>query len=78
MAPVGMPAELLPSGKRRGRLPYTVQDQASGAKIEVLLKHRAFRVVCCAEKTPSGILPNYICGVLPNHAGALSGATHAR
>ena len=65
MAPVGMPAELLPSGKRRGRLSYTVEDKASGAKIEVLLKHHAFRVVRCAEKTPSGILPNKFVGSYP-------------
>ena len=40
----GMPAECLPKGKR-GRLSYTIHNEASGARVEVLLKGKAFRVV---------------------------------
>eukprot|EP00438_Fugacium_kawagutii_P030696 Skav213050 [mRNA] locus=scaffold364:31684:34669:+ [translate_table: standard] len=44
--PEGMPAECLPPNEsKRGRLSYTISNDASGARVEVLLKARAFRVV---------------------------------
>ena len=42
---VGMPEECFPVGTKRGRLSYTIYNEASGAKVEVLLKAKAFRVV---------------------------------
>lgn len=48
---VGMPAEALPQADRKGRLSYTVVSPVTGAKVEVLLKHKAFRVskIGCVE-----------------------------
>lgn len=43
-----MPAECLPTTTRKGRFSYTIQQQG-GAKIEVLLKAKAFRIVKVAE-----------------------------
>lgn len=40
----GMPSGALPQGPRKGRLSYTVSS-SNGAKIEVLLKGKAFRIV---------------------------------
>ena len=52
-----MPADALPAaGKKRGKLSYTIEDPGSVAKVEVLLKHQAFRVVRVAEASPSGSL----------------------
>lgn len=39
-----MPTEALPQGARKGRLSYTVTSPSTGAKVEVLLKQRAFRI----------------------------------
>ena len=40
----GMPKEALPQHQRKGKLSYTVTSPETGAKIEVLLKGRAFRI----------------------------------
>ena len=40
-----MPTDALPQGVRKGRLSYTVTSAETGAKIEVLLKQKAFRIV---------------------------------
>lgn len=40
-----MPTDALPQGVRKGKLSYTVTSAESGAKVEVLLKQKAFRVV---------------------------------
>ena len=51
----GMPDECLPDpGKTRGRLSYTTTNEASGAKVEVLLKARAFRIVRLAILSTTG------------------------
>jgi len=51
----GMPAECCPDpGKPRGRLSYTITNEASGAKVEVLLKARAFRIVRLAILSRTG------------------------
>ena len=39
-----MPAECFPPGKR-GKLSYTINDPVSSARVEVLLKGRAFRLI---------------------------------
>ena len=39
-----MPEECLPVGTKRGRLSYTIYNEATGAKVEVLLKGKAFRI----------------------------------
>lgn len=39
----GMPSEALPQVARKGRLSYTISAK-SGARVEVLLKHKAFRI----------------------------------
>ena len=50
-----MPYECLPyPGKPRGRLSYTIGD-ASGVRVEVLLKGHAFRIVKM-QKTADGDL----------------------
>eukprot|EP00435_Cladocopium_sp_Y103_P075234 s37_g55.t1 len=43
--PVGMPTEALPQGPRKGRLSYTVTSSHTGAKVEVHLKGKAFRII---------------------------------
>ena len=40
-----MPIEALPQGPRKGKLSYTVSSPETGAKVEVLLKQKAFRIV---------------------------------
>ena len=40
----GMPAEAHPQSAKRGRLSYTLTSSRTGAKIEVLLKQKAFRI----------------------------------
>ncbi|CAL1166175.1 unnamed protein product [Cladocopium goreaui] len=42
--PEGMPEECMPPEKR-GKLSYTIQNSKTAAKVEVLLKHKAFHVV---------------------------------
>ena len=42
--PAGMPKDALPQGPRKGRLSYTVTSTQAGAKIEVHLKGKAFRI----------------------------------
>ncbi len=49
-----MPVE----GKKRGRLSYTIENAKTGAKIEVLLKGKAFRIVRIAVVKPNGALVN--------------------
>ena len=52
----GMPKECLPvDGKPRGRLSYTITS-SSGAKVEVLLKAKAFRIVKIAVVSRAGHL----------------------
>ncbi len=41
----GMPMEALPQGPRKGKLSYTIKSAATQAKVEVLLKGKAFRIV---------------------------------
>ena len=61
VGPAGMPAECLPvEGKPRGRLSYTITDEASGAKVEVLLKARAFRIVKIARFSKKGYLVSFV------------------
>ena len=45
----GMPQMALPQGFRKGRLSYTVTSSTTGAKIEVLLKQKAFRIQAIGE-----------------------------
>ena len=52
----GMPEECMPPEKR-GKLSYTIQNSKTTAKVEVLLKHQAFRVVKIAVVDPTGALP---------------------
>lgn len=55
--PGGMPKECMPvEGKKRGRLSYTIEDGSSGAKVEVLLKGKAFRIVKISVTSPTGSL----------------------
>ena len=55
--PGGMPMECMPvEGKKRGRLSYTIEDGKSGAKVEVLLKGKAFRIVKISVISPNGSL----------------------
>ena len=49
-----MPEECLPVGTKRGKLSYTIYNEASGAKVEVLLKAKAFRVVKIARFDRNG------------------------
>ena len=51
-----MPEECMPPAKR-GKLSYTIQNSKTAAKVEVLLKHQAFRVVKIAVVDPNGTLP---------------------
>ncbi len=52
-----MPEECLPiPDKPRGRLSYTINNASSGARVEVLLKARAFRIVKMAVHSPTGVL----------------------
>ncbi|CAL1128775.1 unnamed protein product [Cladocopium goreaui] len=48
--PEGMPEHALPQGYRKGRLSYTISSPTSKARVEVLLKQRAFRIVKIGEK----------------------------
>ena len=41
----GMPHEALPQHHRKGKLTYTVTSAETGAKVEVHLKGKAFRVI---------------------------------
>ena len=52
----GMPEECLPHDGKRGRLSYTISNEASGAKVEVLLKGRAFRISKLARFDKTGYL----------------------
>ena len=45
----GMPQMALPQGFRKGRLSYTIASSTTGAKLEVLLKQKAFRIVAIGE-----------------------------
>ena len=40
----GMPIDALPQTARKGKLSYTVTSPHTGAKVEVLLKQKAFRI----------------------------------
>ena len=52
-----MPEECKPmEGKKRGQLSYTIENAKTGAKIEVLLKGKAFRIVRIAVLKPTGAL----------------------
>ncbi len=46
----GMPQLALPQGFRKGRLSYTVTSHATGAKVEVLLKQKAFRITLMGQR----------------------------
>ena len=48
--PGGMPACALPQSFRKGKLSYTISSTNTKARIEVLLKQRAFRIVKIGEK----------------------------
>ncbi len=50
MVPTGMPERALPQSFRKGRLSYTIIAPSSGAKIEVLLKQKAFRITKVGEE----------------------------
>ena len=45
-----MPACALPQSFRKGKLSYTISSTNTKARIEVLLKQRAFRIVKIGEK----------------------------
>lgn len=47
--PKEMPAEALPSVERKGKKNYTIKCVISGAKIEVQLESRLFRIMCVSE-----------------------------
>lgn len=49
LSSAGMPEEALPQGPRKGKLSYTIVSTATNAKIEVLLKGKAFRIVKVGE-----------------------------
>lgn len=57
--PVGMPEECMPPEKR-GKLSYTIQNSKTAAKVEVLLKHKAFRVVKISVVDHNGAFANNI------------------
>ena len=44
-----MPQAAQPQQERKGKLSYTVCSKSTGAKVEVLLKGKAFRVVKCGN-----------------------------
>ena len=44
-----MPQLAMPQGFRKGRLSYTVTSAATGAKVEVLLKQKAFRIIVMGQ-----------------------------
>ena len=44
-----MPQLAMPQGFRKGRLSYTVVSAATGAKVEVLLKQKAFRITLMGQ-----------------------------
>ena len=46
-----MPAK----GKKRGRLSYTIDNPSTGAKVEVLLKGKAFRIIKMSVVDQNGI-----------------------
>ena len=48
-----MPACARPQGYRKGRLSYTICSPTTKARVEVLLKGKAFRVVKVGEKDGS-------------------------
>ncbi len=50
MVPTGMPECAVPQSYRKGRLSYTIIAPSSGAKIEVLLKQKAFRITKVGEE----------------------------
>ena len=59
----GMPSECLPvEGQKRGRLSYTITNAPTGAKVEVLLKAKAFRVVKMAPFDKNGYSEHDIYG----------------
>jgi len=45
-----MPEHALPQGYRKGRLSYTICSSSTKARVEVLLKQKAFRIVKIGEK----------------------------
>lgn len=49
LSSAGMPEEALPQGQRKGKLSYTIVSPVTNAKIEVLLKGKAFRIVKTGE-----------------------------
>ena len=56
-----MPAECLPlEGQKRGRLSYTITNSSTGAKVEVLLKAKAFRIVKMAPFDKDGYLEHIL------------------
>ena len=59
----GMPEECLPCDGKRGRLSYTIYNEASGAKVEVLLKGRAFRISKLARFDKKGYLALPFCSI---------------
>lgn len=46
----GMPACAYPQAYRKGRLSYTICSSATGAKVECLLKAKAFRILKVGER----------------------------
>ena len=54
-----MPEECMPPEKR-GKLSYTIQNSKTAAKVEVLLKHKAFRVVKISVVDHNGAFANNI------------------
>jgi len=69
-----MPDECLPiPGKPRGRLSYTINNEPSGAKVEVLLKAQAFRIVKLALHDRAGFLAKFS---LKNHPSNIWSLDH--
>ena len=57
-----MPAECLPTSVKRGKLSYTIDNMPkSTAKVEVLLKKQAFRIVKISVLDPKGNLSGLLC-----------------
>ena len=50
ISPTGMPSDALPQSIRKGKLSYTVTSPHTGAKVEVHLKGKAFRIIKVGTK----------------------------
>ena len=57
-----MPESAKPHATRKGRLSYTVTSPTTGAKVEVLIKGKAFRIIKMGSKDGSLVVFFRHCG----------------